>query len=118
MAKYSVNGKLYETSLFGLVIVSDSSEETIFALSTSRKNWKKLFENDPRWLTSGDERHVCLIAKADNLREADRLVYYVNKEQAGNPDYDIIEVELSEADLAYLTGLLNQWSKFDITNSE
>ncbi len=113
MAQYSVNGEHYNISLFGLVIECDSNKKNVFLLSPVDDNLERYFENDPKWVKSGDNRAIILYANANNLREVDRLVY-IAWERVDDPDNIEIEVELSEADRAYLNGLLNQWFGKDI----
>ncbi|MBQ8791723.1 MAG: hypothetical protein IJZ51_10500 [Ruminiclostridium sp.] len=107
MAKYYVNGKEYELSLFGLVINADTDDENVFILYPFDNNWDRYFSADAEWLASGNKRAVIVYANNSNLREVERLTYLYWK-QVDDPNNTELEVEIGETDRAYLNGLLNQ----------
>ena len=108
MSKYFVDGKEYETSLKGLVILGDSELENLVFLKPTDKEWKRYFEADPEWIDSGYERDILLYTYTNNLTEVEHVAYVTWKKGTHNSVNGEREVQLDPIDRAYINGLLMQ----------
>lgn len=108
MSKYFVDGKEYETSLKGLVIMGDSEKENLVFLKPTDKEWKRYFEADPEWSDPGYERDILLYSSTNCLTEVERVAYVTWKKGTHNSVNGELEVQLDSLDRAYINGLLMQ----------
>lgn len=108
MSKYFVDGKEYETSLKGLVIMGDSEKENLVFLKPTDKEWKRYFEADPEWSDPGYERDILLYTYENNLTEVEHVAYVTWKKGTNASEHGELEVQLDSVDRAYINGLLMQ----------
>ena len=108
MSKYFVDGKEYETSLKGLVIMGDSEKENLVFLKPTDKDWKRYFEADPEWTDPGYERDILLYTYENNLTDVERVAYVTWKNGTNVSEHGELEVQLDPVDQSYINGLLMQ----------
>lgn len=108
MSKYFVDGKEYETTLKGLVIMGDSEKENLVFLKPTDKEWKRYFEADPKWTDPGYDRDILLYTYENNLTEVEHVAYVTWKKDVLDSTNGEREVQLDPIDRAYINGLLIQ----------
>lgn len=111
MAKYKVNGQEFETSLSGLIIVSDTNEKTVFTLGPvdgKINTMNKYFAADPKWISAEEKKGILLYKKKRNKKDVGCLAY-INWHDIHDRESIVTEIKLDAEDRAYLNGLLSQW---------